>query len=237
MNNKNMQLTSLLLVLSFLVACSAATPVSPTPTPETPTVTPLPPTETPLPTDTPTFTPLPPTDTPTQEPTFTPIPTETETPTSTASFTPSPPPLTHFIPLPAASNNTVNIYFIELNAGNAACGDRILAVSSGVEKSGNIQKDVAAGLRKLFSYKEKFYGDLYNPLYASRLRVEKVEFNRKNGLIEVWFNGSFNRPGDPCDNTRIKTQIWNTIKQFPEVKNTNIFLKDIPFGDLLANDK
>ncbi len=236
MNNKILQLISLLLVISFLVSCTAATPVPPTATPETPTVTPLPPTETPMPTDTPTFTPPPPTDTPTQEPTFTPTTTDTETPTLTASFTPTPQPLTYYIPLPGASNDTVNIYFVLLQAGEAECGDRIIAVGSGVEVSGDIEDDVAAGLRKLFSYKDKYYGDLYNPLHTSRLRVEKVDFD-KGGLIEVWLSGTYKPSGDPCDNSRVKAQIWNTIKQFRGVKKTNIFLNRIPFGDRLSNDK
>ena len=236
MSNKILQLATMLFVISLVVSCTTEAQLPPTPTPEPPTATLLPPTETPLLTETPTFTPPPPTRTPTQVPTFTPTPADTETPTPTTSFTPTPKTLTYYIPLPAASENTVNIYFIQLNAGSAECGDRIIAVSSGVEISGDIEDDVKAGLRKLFSYKEKFYGDLYNPLYASKLRVEKVDLN-KSGLIEVWFSGTYQPSGDPCDNTRVRTQIWHTIKQFRGVKTTNIFLKGIPFGDRLANDK
>ncbi|HEY5670657.1 MAG TPA: hypothetical protein VIS10_11710, partial [Anaerolineales bacterium] len=70
----------------------------------------------------------------------------------------------------------------------------------------------------------------------SRLRVEKVDLD-KGGLIEVWLSGTYKPSGDPCDNSRVKAQIWNTIKQFRGVKKTNIFLNRIPFGDRLSNDK
>jgi hypothetical protein len=169
------------------------------------------------------------------EPTFTFTPAITDTPTLTATFTPPPIPTIRFIPLPAASSDTINIYFIQPQTGSGECNDRIFAVSSGIKISGDIEDDVKAGLRKLFSYKDKYYGELYNPLYASRIRVEKVDLN-KSGLIEVWMSGSYQRSGDPCDNTRVKAQIWSTIKQFRGVETTNIFMNDIPFGDRLSND-
>jgi hypothetical protein len=230
--------STFLLVAQFLAACASPEPVLPADTPVPPTETSAPPTNTvtPLPTDTPTLTPLPSTDTPTLEPTFTPTQAITDTPTATATFTPPPIPTYRFIPLPAASSDTIRIYFIQSIPGSGACGDRVFAVGSGIEISGDIEDDVKAGLTKLFSYKDKYYGELYNPLYASRIRVQKVDYN-KSGLIEVWMSGSYKPTGDPCDNTRVKAQIWSTIKQFRGVETTNIFLNDIPFGDRLANDK
>lgn len=129
----------------------------------------------------------------------------------------------------------VNIYFIQPNSGTGTCGDRVIAVGSGEKISGNIARDVAAGLRKLFSYKQAYYGDLYNSLATSKLRVERVEFNKKSGLIEVYFGGDLDRPRDTCEKARVKAQIWSTIRQFPEVKSTNIFLHRVPLGDLVSN--
>jgi hypothetical protein len=141
-----------------------------------------------------------------------------------------------FFALPAARADMVNIYFVQLNAGIGACGDRLIAISSGEPITGNIARDVAAGLRKLFSYRQKYYGELYNPQGASRLRVEDVDFEKDTGLIDVYISGTYNRPEDPCDNTRVKAQIWTTIRQFPKITKTNIFLDRVPFGDLLSND-
>jgi hypothetical protein len=158
--------------------------------------------------------------------TDTPLPSETATasPTGVGFF------------LPAARSDMVSIYFILLNPDPSVCNDRVIAVSSGEPITGNIARDVAAGLRKLFSYRQKVYGDLYNPQGASRFRVEEVDFEKDTGLIDVFISGSYNRPEDPCENTRVKAQIWSTIKQFPQVTKTNIFLDRVPFGDLLSND-
>lgn len=236
MSVKIMRLFAILFVLQILTACTTTAPEPPTPTNVPPTATLLPPTETPLPTATATFTLPPPTDTPTLEPTFTPtVVVDTETPTPTATSTPPPVPTIRFIPLPAALSGTINLYFIQLIPGSGPCNDRSFAVGSGIKISGDIEDDVKAGLTKLFSYKDQYYGEIYNPLYKSRIRVERVDF-RKGGLIEVWMSGSYQRSGDPCDNTRVKSQIWNTIKQFRGIETTNIFLNDIPFGDRLSND-
>jgi hypothetical protein len=169
------------------------------------------------------------------EPTLTPTLANTETPTPTVTYTLVP--QGGGFPLPGASGDTVNIYFIQGSAGSAACDVKIVAVSSGVKITGDIEPDIKAGLRKLFSYKEQYYGSLYNPLYSSNIRVKNVSFRSKIGLVEVYMSGDYNPSGDPCDNLRVKAQIWSTIKQFRGVKNTNIFLNNIPFGDRLSNDK
>lgn len=109
-------------------------------------------------------------------------------------------------------------------------------MSSGIKISGDIEDDVKAGLTKLFSYKDQYYGDLYNPLYRSRIRVQEVDLE-KSGLIDVLMTGSYQPSGDPCDNTGVKGQVWSTIKQFRGVETTNIFLNRVPFGDRVSNDK
>jgi hypothetical protein len=218
---------ALLVVCFFMAGCGDPQRPASTATAQ------LPPTEEPLPTATSTLTLQPPTSTPTLEPSLTATSAGTFTPSPTGTFTPLPTSVGSS--LPAAGANTVNIYFIQPNSGTGACGDRLLAVGSGVKITGNIARDVAAGLRKLLSYKEKNYGDLYNSLATSKLRVEKVEFSKKSGLIEVYFSGDLHRPKDPCEKARVKAQIWATIRQFPEVKATNIFLGRVPLGDLVSN--
>ena len=229
------RLAAILLAVVLLTACSSSAPLPPTSTPALPTQSQATPTETPLPTATSTFTPLPPTDTPTLEPTQTPTlaDTETATPTATSTLVPQGGGST----LPGASGDTVNIYFIQHDPGSTACDVRVIAVSSGVKITGDIEPDIKAGLAKLFSYKEQYYGSFYNPLYRSSIRVKKVSYRSKIGLVDVYMSGDYNPSGDPCDNLRVKAQIWSTIKQFRGVKNTNIFLNNIPFGDRLSNDK
>jgi hypothetical protein len=80
-------------------------------------------------------------------------------------------------------------------------------------------------------------GGLLNPLFRSNLRVNNVIFNSKNGLITVDLTGTYKPTGDDCDNSRVKAQIWQTIRQYREIKATNIYLNGIPFGDRLSNDK
>lgn len=229
------RLIVLFLILSFVAGCSSPTPaptvVPPTNTP-LPSETPLPPTPTPLP---PTDTPIPPTDTPTLLP-----PTATETSMPTATATPTPTATT--VPaaggtiVPAASGSTVTIYFIQLKTGGPiACGDSAIGVSSGVKRTGDTARNVAEGLRVLLATKSKTVGTLYNPLYASSIKVDRVFL--EGDLIWVYLRGTYKLPKDDCDNLRVKAQIWLTIRQFSDVKRTNIFLNDIPFGDRVSNDK
>jgi hypothetical protein len=229
-----------LLIVSFLVGCSAPG-VAPTAAP-----TAAPPTNTPLPSATPpppTPTPLPPTDTP-PSPTDTPTPlppTATETPPPTATATLSPTattaPAVAGSVVPAASGSTITIYFIQLKTGGpVACGDSAFGVSSGVKRTGDTARNVAEGLRVLFATKSKTVGTLYNPLYQSNIKVDRVSLD-DSGLIWVYLRGTYKLPKDDCDNLRVKAQIWLTIRQFSDVKSTNIFLNDIPFGDRVSNDK
>lgn len=233
---------SLLLVfLILLSACSTATPEPtsmPSATPLPPTDTQVPPSETPTltathttaPTATATETPPPPTATatetsvPTETPTFTP----TSAPTLAANQSPG---------LPAASKNSPSIYLIQEGTGGSICGDSAVAVSSGAEGTGSVESDVTAALKQLFSIKSEYVGSLLNSLHRSNLRVNDVRFESGNGLITVYLTGTYKPTGDPCDNTRVKAQVWSTIRQFKQVKTTNIMLNGIPFGDRVSNDK
>lgn len=182
---------------------------SPTSTP-----TPVPPTETPVPTETATLT-----------------PTDTPEPTATASVTPT----TGVTEMTFGYGNTVLIYFIQLGTGGVvACGDSAIGVGSGVTSTGDISRDLKAALAKLFTYKTKMVSGLYNPLYASRIKIDSVQFN--DGLATVNMSGTYKPSGNDCDSLRVKAQIWLTVRQFPNVTATNIYLNGIPFGDRVSND-
>jgi hypothetical protein len=138
--------------------------------------------------------------------------------------------------LPSPTDKGVKIYFVQLETGGSVgCGDSVVPVGSGVKATGDIAKDVEAGLKVLFSNQWDYNGNLYNPLYRSKISVRYV--NYEDGLISVHLGGDYNPSGDDCDNTRVKAQIWSTIRQFRDISRTNIFLNEIPFGDRLSNDK
>lgn len=224
-----------LLAAALIAGCSApiptATQIPPTPTNLPPSETPVPPTDTPQPTatSTATATPLPPTATLEPTITFTPLPTDTPT------FTPSATLAAGGAQIPMASGSTVSMYYIRTVPGETkGCSGTAVAVSSGVTKSGDIARDVEAALNVLFSYHEEFYGELYNPLYKSSLRVADVKFS--NGLITVQLRGTYKRTSDKCENTYVKAQVWSTIRQYNDVKATNIYLNRVPFGDMVSND-
>jgi len=109
-------------------------------------------------------------------------------------------------------------------------------VGSGVQQKGGIESALKEALKRLFAYKDEYVGGLYNPLSRSNLRVNDVNFNEDDGLITVDLSGTYKPSGDKCDNTRVKAQIWGTVRQWREVKATNIYLNGIPFGDRVSND-
>ena len=229
-------------VVILLAGCASPTatltPLPPTPTSPPPTATVILPTATSTPTETP-------------QPTQTPLPTATkalptatltivapsDTPTATATNLPTLAATQAGAALPSASRDAVWIYFIQPGTGGPICGDTAVAVGSGVTRSGSIADDTSAALKSLFAYQTEYVGSLYNPLWRSNLRVNNVSFNDGNGLITVDLSGTYKPSGDDCDNTRVKAQIWGTIRQWRGVKATNIYLNGIPFGDRLSNDK
>ncbi len=237
-NPVRLWLALLLSAALLLAGCAPAvntTPIALSPTNPPATAT-TPPTETPLPpTDTPE-----PTATLTATATYTPLPTETDLPTDTPSPTPSETPT----PAPvsggggvAAVEDPILMYFISLSdTGPVACGDYVIGVSTGVSRSNDPERDITIALEKLFSYSEEYEFGLYNPLFRSNIRLDKVDFQTGGGLVNVYLRGKYIRPEDKCDNLRVKVQVWTTIRQLRAVKTTNIYLNRVPFGDLVSND-
>lgn len=158
--------------------------------------------------------------------------TPTITPTATLTAT-----QTAGAALPNTVVNAVNIYLIRQQTNGPICGDSAIAVGSGIKRSGDIARDVEAALHQLLSLDGVKIGDLYNPLGASDLKVTDVFFGDDSGLITVQIRGTYRQPKDPCDNTRVRAQVWSTVKQFEEITATNIYLNGVPFGDKLSNGK
>lgn len=224
-----------IVILFVLSACSGSSSPETMEITESPvaTSTSLPPTETPLPptaTATPTVTPSA-TQTATATDTETPLPSPTATATATGTPTPA--------PVVGGGGVYMIKYFVLLDTGGPiGCGDSLIASSTGQISTGNVKEDIKLALNSLFSTGVKYVGDLYNPLYQSKLRVTSVEFkgSGKDEVI-VHLTGQFVKPKDPCDKTRYRWQVWETARQFPGIRRVNIRLDNgLLLGDLLAND-
>jgi hypothetical protein len=49
-------------------------------------------------------------------------------------------------------------------------------------------------------------------------------------------NGSFSKPKTDCDKRLYRAQVWDTIRQFPDIKRAHIWVGKYKLGDLLAVD-
>lgn len=218
-------------MLGIISACSSGTAeqvasitVAPTTTPIPLTDTPQPPTATQTATTTSTSSPSP---TFTLTNTVTPTPTNTYTSTPTATNTP--------VPQAGIPDNVIVKYLVlEDTGGSTGCGDSLVPVSAGFVRTGDVKEDVKIALTSLFSTGTKYAGNLYNPLYQSKLRVTDVSFKKNSGNVTVRFTGSFTKPKDDCDKLLYRAQVWATARQFPEVKLATIWLNKYLLGDLLV---
>ncbi len=217
--------------ISLLLVGCASPAQDPTPIPPTATMvstaTAIPPTETEIPTPTASNTPQP---TETTAPTETSTPTETPLPTDTATVTPPP-------PTPIMDQAIVIYYIIKGTGGPVSCGDSLYAVNSGLPRTDDVAEDVATALKRLFGYRYEYNGALYQSIYQSNLTVNSVSFKPSTGVISIRLGGTYVRTGDDCDNTRARAQIWQTIRQFSNIKTIDILLNNNLLGDVLANDK
>jgi hypothetical protein len=109
-------------------------------------------------------------------------------------------------------------------------------VNTGLRRSGDLAADVRTALERLF-VKQKHWGNLYNPAYLSNIEVESVAYKAFSGVVSVRLKGTYVRSGDPCDDRRVRAQVWSTIRQFPGVKVVDILLNGNLLGDILATGK
>jgi hypothetical protein len=227
------KVSNAILILIAITACSPSLqsgPASPTPSP---TKTVVPPTETQVPptstytatsTNSPTTTPTPtPTDTIT--PTLTPSPTPTETPTQTPANT---------VQVSSGGDLIVKYLVHKGTGGPVGCGDSLVPVSADFLRTGDVREDVKIAITSLFSTGSQYVGDLYNPLFLSKLRVNDVSFNKRTGNVTIHLTGSFTKPKEDCDKLLYRAQVWDTARQFPEVKLATIWLNQYLLGDLLV---
>jgi hypothetical protein len=120
--------------------------------------------------------------------------------------------------------------------GPVACGDSLVKINTGQPRSGDVQTDVATALRSLF-VKSQYVAGLYNPAYLSNISVTSVEYKASSEYVGVELSGTYVRSGDRCDDSRVRAQVWTTIRQFPGVRTVYILLNGNLLGDILASDR
>ncbi len=118
--------------------------------------------------------------------------------------------------------------------GPAGCGDSMIAVSADFLRTGDVKEDVKIALNRLFSTGTKYSGDFYNPLYQSKVKVNDVSFKKSSGNVTVHLIGPFTKPKEDCDKLLYRAQVWDTTRQFPEVKHATIWMNQYLLGDLLV---
>jgi len=230
--NSRRLIPQILLIFSFLffAACqaSAAIPITHVPLPplsssqlkhteisdtKTPTI---------IPTHTDTLTPIP-TDTPdiTVTAQSTQTTTSTETPISTSR------PSSGYLP-----ENAIVIYLTHLGTGGpVACGDSLVPIMIGKERTGNIEKDIQLAVDALFSVGQ-YTMSLYNATYPSSLRFSGLHLDHGEAIVDL--GGFYVKPENACDASRYRAQVWTTIQQFPEVTRAIPKVRGALLGDLLS---
>lgn len=182
--------------------------------------------------------------TPTATVTHTPRPTQTSTNTATVTNTPTPTETpTETAPPPTPSgDDAIYVYAIQDKVDEsgkekrAKCDFIAVRLNTGAWRTGDTAADVSRALKSLF-VKRQWFGSLYNPAYLSNISVDSVEFKPFSGLISIRLSGTYVRSGDRCDDSRVRAQVWSTIRQFPEVKTIYILLNGNLLGDILATGK
>ncbi|MBI5301917.1 MAG: GerMN domain-containing protein [Chloroflexi bacterium] len=207
-----------------LVACSSATPSTPTPT--------IAPTQAPTTMAMPTIITVPVVATPVVIPTL--VLTQTQ-PTALPART-----LTATRPAPtttlAAGTMRVKLFFVALEDNGKSgkkigCDDSIIAVERAIPAT---TAPLTAVLRELLAVRDTKYGQsgLHNALAMSDLKIESVSVI--NERAEIRLSGSL-KLGGVCDNPRVDAQIKETALQFATVKRVAVWINGKPLETLLSD--
>jgi len=139
--------------------------------------------------------------------------------------------------IPAATTKQmVKIFMIAVDDNGQAgtpvgCGDSVVPVMVEIPSTQAVLK---AALQALLSTKDQFYGQsgLYNALYQSDLQLESASIDA-SGKASVNLTGSLKMGGE-CDTPRVQAQLEQTVRQFPNVTEVNIFINGKPIADVLS---
>lgn len=118
---------------------------------------------------------------------------------------------------------SVNIYLIafegsNLNGKKIGCNDILVPIPKNVLIENN---EVEAALNELLVTPST--DELKNFIKGPSLIVYQV--NIANGIADVYLKGDFD-VSNLCDIPRIKEQLYETTKQFSDIKNVEIYIND-----------
>lgn len=118
---------------------------------------------------------------------------------------------------------SVNIYLIafegtNLNGKKIGCNDILVPITKNVLVENN---EVEAALNELLVTPST--DELKNFIKGPSLIVYQV--NIANGIADVYLKGDFDI-SNLCDIPRIKEQLYETSKQFSDIKNVEIYIND-----------
>ncbi len=124
----------------------------------------------------------------------------------------------------------VSIYLIALNDNGAGgpfvgCGDSAIPVDVQITPTQDSVEALKAALQALLSAGDRYAGGagLYNALKNSSLKVVDITIQNTNATIKL--SGEL-LSGGQCDDPRIKAQLEQTIRQFPQVTQISIYLNE-----------
>ncbi len=153
-------------------------------------------------------------------------------------------PTTQQIPTPTSeykgtpilpNTESAHLYFIALEDNGQqgemiGCNDSVVPVL--VEIPGE-EDQIQAALERLLSIKNKTYPgtDLYNSLSQSTLTLDSVTVT--DTVADVRLSGEV-VAGGVCDNPRIEAQLRQTILQFQNVSEVQIYVNDEPLSEVLS---
>lgn len=108
------------------------------------------------------------------------------------------------------------------------CDDSAVPMEREIPRTKAVLK---AAIEELLGLKSRYYldGALYNALYRSGLRLDSVTITEEKAKIEL--SGGYMFKG-VCEDARFMAQLTQTAKQFPTVKEVEIFLNGRSLDDL-----
>ena len=128
----------------------------------------------------------------------------------------------------AAPVTSTRIWLIDIGGGSLGCGDAAKPVRVAIAPTG---APLRASINRLLAIRSRTFRGLYNPLYASRLRVGSASVVR--GLATVNLVGRMTT-GGVCDTPRVIAQLHRTALQFPTVTRVRFRVNGVRLEDFLS---
>lgn len=131
------------------------------------------------------------------------------------------------------------LYFLiaEDTGGTVACGDSLVAINTGILRTGDAAEDVKIAMRALIGIGSPYVSGLRHSGYQSNLQVVSVEYNAGTQVANVYLTGTVIKPEDNCDKERFRVQIFATARQFSNVVKAFVWVGSTPIGDYLVPTK